>query len=250
LWVENLVWADAERLVFSFGQYRGGDADSDMDQNSGSDGAGLLVWDPDQGDAPSRVPGVDGDVEFSTGSGQLWVDGAHRSIWVDLDAPGSARRFDSPHALGAHTMAADADGTSLAAPLGNRNPAPVSVLRVRSDGSTTAPRVVPDSGRTFAVRSWLDDDHVAADRRRGAGIGPSALYDVDVRTGASAEILRFPDDTYGTQTLLATDLLDAPTATRSPPPRPFDPRTVVAAESAVVLIGLLALVLWRRRVRP
>lgn len=248
--VETLAWADDDRLVLSYAQYRGGDADSSNDRSSAANGPGILVWEPGSGRAPTLLRGIDGTVDSSTGDGEILLLDFPRMTWIDLDDPAHAVSFRGPNVLGVGDTAVDTSGTRLAGPLGNHNPAPISVLRIRPDGTTTPAREVPESGRTFAVRAWLDGGHVAADRRRiGSGIGPSALYDVDLRTGESAEILRFPDDTYGTRTLLATDLLEAPSVTRPAPPRPLDPRKVAALEASVIVLGLGAVLVWRRRVR-
>lgn len=242
----DLIWADASRLVFSYATYRGGDADDDMAQSSGKDGPGLLVWRPGTDQPPSILAGIDGDVEDSTGKGQLLVFG-ERMAWVDLDDPRSTVRFPRPNAGLMFTMAADTTGTQLAGPLGNRNPNQMSVVRFE-DGDTSK-RVVPDSDRTFAAVAWLDEDHVAAIRRVGKGYERTALLRVDVRTGASNELLRYPFGTWGSATLLATDLLAEPTVERPEPPRPLDPRVVAVAATTVAVCGLGALLLWRRRVR-
>ena len=244
-----LTWADSDRLVLSYGEHLGGDADSDMDQSSSSRGPGLLVWKPSSDEQPELLRGVDGDVESSTGHGQLLIHGARKTIWVDLDMARRPKRFSAPGALGSSSTAVNDAGTLLAGPMGSRSPNDIAVMSI--EGTRTADRRnVPGSGQTFAVRAWLDDDHVAADRRTGTDDQAASLYDVDVRTGESTELLRYPSSTYGRSTLLARDLLDVPTVTRAEPPRPYDPRLVATAGLITVAGGVLGLVLWRRRVRP
>jgi hypothetical protein len=247
LWIKSLVWADSARLVFRHMQYMGGDGGDEMLQSAGNQDSGLLVWEPGSGADPVRLSGIDGEVEDSTGEGQLLVDGGDDMAWVDLDDPGATVRFPRPNVVSVYSMAADTGGSRLAAPLGNRNPNTLSVVRFDADG--TSNRQIPDSERTFAAWAWLDEDHVAAVRRVGSGYDASALMRVDVHTGESTEMLRFPPNTYGTQTQVATDLLGAPAAERPAPPQPLDPRVVAVAGITVVLGGLGALLLWRRRVR-
>jgi hypothetical protein len=244
--VEDLVWADADRLVFHYLQYRGGDGDDDMAQSSGDDESGLLVWRPGAEEDPAVIREVGGGlpVEASTGHGQLLLSNDEAVVWLDLDDPEHWVRLGLPALSYRYVSAVDDDGTRVATVLGNANPNSISVAR-RGDGST--PTLVPHSSRTFAVRAWLDEHHVAAVRRVGSGMAEGAMFSVDVRTGASTELLRFPPNTYGTTTQLATDLLHSPTVTRPEPPHPFDPRAVAAGELLLVAGGFLTLVLWRRR---
>lgn len=242
---EDLVWADPDRLVFRYLQYRGGDADDEMAQSSAGDDSGLLAWSLDTG-AVTRL-GLSDDVESSTGHGQLLVSGEHMT-WLDLDHPERRRELDMPERGLMFIAAADDRGERIAWPAGNRNPSTVAAGRVQ--GGRVVSSEVPDSGQTFSVRAWLDRHHVAAVQRLSGGIGPSALYSIDVRTGERTEILRYPLDTYGTTTLLASDLIGGPTAERPPPPTPLDPRKVAGGAVLLVLGGLAGLVMWRRRVRP
>lgn len=245
--VDDLIWADSARLVFSYGQWRGGDADDDMAQSSSTFDRGLFVWEPAVGQ-PTLLPGIDGDVESATGRGQLLIAEDRKSIWVDLDKPSSSTvRFTPMVVLGAHTGAVNDAGTLLADIPGNRNPNRIGVQRIGDD--LAAVQTVPDSGRTFRVRAWIDDDRVLADRRTGSGYDQGSLYEVDVRTGESVEILRYPFRTWGGSTQLASDFFGQPTATRSEPPRPLDPRVVTGVSIVVALAGFGAVLVWRRRVR-
>ncbi|GAA1155527.1 hypothetical protein [Nocardioides aquiterrae] len=244
----SLSWADPARVVYAYYQWAGGDADSDMERSSGRDPSGLRVWAPSSGrDDPVRSPGGADDVEASTAHGQVLV-GSGGSAIVDVDRPDHAVRFTVPNHGFGNTTAIDDHGTWIAWPHGSSNPGPIAYGRI-VEGERVDYQEVPGTRRAFSVRAWLDRHHVAAVQRVGGGIGPSALFSIDVRTGTSTEILRYPLDTYGTTTLLATDLIGAPTAERPAPPTPLDPRKVAGGAVAVVLGGLGALVLWRRRVR-
>lgn len=245
LWAEDLVWADSDRLVFRYLQYQGGDADDEMSQSSGGDDSGLLAWSLDTGEVTRLGRGQ--DVESSTGHGQLLLSGG-RMTWLDVDHPAQPIRFDMPDRGLMYIAAVDDRGERVAWPVGSRNPNTVAIGSV--DGGRVVSTEVPDSGRTFRVRAWLDADHILVDRRAGPGFGRTALFDVDIRTGTSTEVLRYPMNNYGSGAVLARDLLDVPSVDRPAPPTPPDPRKLAGGAAALVLGGLGALVLWRRRVRP
>ena len=242
---EDLVWADSDRLVLRYLQYQGGDADDEMSQGSAGDDSGLLLWSLDTGTIAPL--GLSEDVESSTVHGQLLLSG-ERMTWLDVDHPDRRTTFPTPERSLMYIAAVDDHGDRIAWVVGNRNPNTVAVGRVGAGHLVTSPG--PDSGQPFRVRAWRDADHILVDRRVGPGYGRTALFDVDVRTGASTEVLRYPVDSYGSGAVLARDLLDLPSVDRPAPPTPLDPRKVAGGTVAVVLAGVGALVLWRRRVRP
>lgn len=247
--VEDLVWADPDRLVFSHLQWRAGDGGDDMLQSSANEDSGLLVWKPGAGGAPVAIPKTLGwSIEQSTGQGQLLLTGEGMRF-LDLDRPELMRTVVLPRDGYMRVAAVDVDGTRVAWPRGNRNPNTIAYGEV-VDGERVDFTDVPDSKRTFAVVAWLDQDHVAAIQRPSRSIGPGALMSVDVRTGEASEIVRFPSDTYGNGTEVATGLLDTPSVDRPKPPRPLDPRVVTTGLVLVTGAGVLALLAWRRRVRP
>lgn len=246
---DRLFWADARRLVLSYYQYAGGDSDASMLRSLANRASGLLVWEPGARTEPVPLSGTRAaSLEATTGRGRLLLHVAGGLLSLDVGHPDdrSGPTRVRPGASMAFGSAVDDSGTGVAWIGGNRNPNKILVADLGD--AEAAGRAVPDSGRTFAVTAWLDADHVAAVRRL-QGIGPSALMSVDVRTGESAVILRYPLDTYGSTVQLATDLLAAASVPRDAPPRPLDPRALTAAFAAVALGGLGALVLWRRRVR-
>lgn len=254
LWVEDLLWADADRLVFHYLQFRGGDGDDDMAQSSGDNESGLLVWLPGVDEpTPIRVVGGGPEIEASTGHGQLLLDNAGPLVWFDLDDPDHWRSFGMSSRMGQHVSAVNDDGTLVASVLGSRSPNSISVARVRH-GEPEPAVPVPNTQRTFSVWQWLDRDHVAAVQYAGSkksarrlGFERFALFSVDVITGERQAMIRLPHNDVGASTVLATDLLDRPVVTRSEPPHPWDPRAVAAGEVLLLGGGLVALVLWRRR---
>lgn len=243
-----LTWADGQRLVYGYFHWAGGDAQDEMMQMSGGDSSGLRVWTPKSG-ADERVPARfrGSDVNGSTGRGQLLLEGipSGGDAFLDLDHPDRAITFRMPGNGYSHTAAVNETGTRVAWPRGNHNPGPIA-FGTPMQGRPVDAREIR-TRPAWVVRGWLDDSHVAAAQRIDDEIGPSVLRSIDVRTGESSVILRYPDGTYGTTTQLATDLLGSPAVSRDAPPRPLDPRWVAGAEAAVVILGLGALLLWRRR---
>ena len=248
---QELVWADPERLVLGYGQWLSGRPDSRIGGVSRNT-EGLLVW------QPSSEQGVDtvldarsySMVQASNGDGILLVDLDRSEAVVRLDGPQTLTEFNGlADGLQVNSTAIDASGTRLAGPWGNRNPNDVRIARVRG-GRLVDRSVVPGSARTFRVNAWLDDDHIAITGRFGAGYDRAALSRVDVRTGESTLMTRFPVGTYGGDAQFATGLLATPTVERPDPPRPIDPRLLTGLSVGVVLAGLGALLAWRRRVRP
>lgn len=245
-----LVWADADTVVFSAGQIRGGDDDPDMDQSSSSFGT-VTSW--ALGGEPRPVRGVDAGASLlGAGHGQILLDtgssGARRGHpLVDLADPGTA---DYLHFRGAsirigtlHFAAVDGSGRVALVP-GSRNPHTVHA------GPSGSLREIPGTDRTFGVVDWLDADTIVTLRRTGPEIdGRSGLYRVAVATGDSEELVRFPVDTYGGSWQFATDLLGAPSIDGVKPPAPMDPRVTAGLSIGVCLAAAAALVLWRRRVR-
>lgn len=245
-----LAWADSDTVVFSAGQIRGGDDDSDMDQALSSFGT-VTSW--PLGGEPQPVPGVGaGESLLGAGHGRILLDdrssgGDRRYRLVDLADPRKVRDLDlRPSSITIGTLrfvAVDASGRRVASVPGNRNP---STVHAGPSGRTTP---VPGTESTFGVVDWLDARTIVTlrrtDRSRSAGNG---LYRVAIGTGESEQLVRFPAATYGGSWQFATDLLGAPSIDGVRPPAPMDPR-VTAGLSIGVCLAAAALVLWRRRAR-
>lgn len=245
--VQDLAWADGERLVFSYYQYAAGGADDEKFQGMGTAGDGLLLWDVDSGEDVTPLGDL-GEVESSTGTGQLLLSEGPWS-WLDVDHPSERIAFRLPSHPGLmYVSAANASGTRVAWPSGSRNPNKVLVGSI--DGRRVDAVEVPGSGRTFRVRAWLDEHRIVIDQRAGKGYDKTALRILDVRTGESEELLRYPRGSWGGSVDLATDLLSVPSADRPKPPDPVSPRKIAAGTVVVGLGGIAALLWWRRRVRP
>jgi hypothetical protein len=261
----ELIWTGDESLYYDFSQQRGGDDDSrELQSESDQETAG--TWDAQTqvfGPLPVRrhisyssaasAPGaplvLDGDAE-----GSYWVQpaplakGFHPFRWdsSSATAPGIALAADQTMLAGLSNGAegADRSPSSIAA---GRLPQPVgSRLPV-----VTVP-LVPHSGQAFAVLAWLDPQHVAALRRNPLDGAPQIsmrVDSIDIRSGHSRTLMDHLATNYPSLQL-ATDLLSAPPAHATPPPKPWDLRWTLGG----IVFGLLtiAFVVWgmRRGRRP
>ncbi|KQW53187.1 hypothetical protein ASC77_02510 [Nocardioides sp. Root1257] len=115
------------------------------------------------------------------------------------------------------------------------------VLTPDGHGGTVGRRV--PGVRTNEVLAWRDDRHLVV-----STYGHAAYQLVDVGTGRTADFIT-PGSSWVPGMHLAADGWSAPVYDAPAPPTPMDPRLVVGAAAAVVVLGLGALVLWRRRVR-
>ncbi|GAA2156743.1 hypothetical protein GCM10009844_45200 [Nocardioides koreensis] len=248
-----LTWVDADRVAFEAGQIVAGDDGSEMDQGSTREGP-LMVWQPGQTPAPVAANGASGTDVIAAGHGRLVVadwstDDPGRFRVIDLDDRSQDRRVGLPGPDFQYgnrlPVAIDASGQQLARVEDGRSP-----NRIRAGRFFHQPQV-PRSGGTFAVLGWLDEDTLMVWRRADRGpLDRTVLGRVSVRTGAFEEKVRFPRLVGPGNVQFATDLLDAPSVHAEAPPRPLDPRVVTGLAVGTVLAAGVALLLWRRRVRP
>jgi hypothetical protein len=121
----------------------------------------------------------------------------------------------------------------------------------------TAMHVVPVSPAQWPVIvDWIDEQHVAVVAQvtpqgyngEGSSTTRYALESVDVQTG---QVRRISDvgNYWGTTLEFATDLFSSSTRDFAAPPRPLDPHLVAGVVAGVVVLGGVALVVWRRHVR-
>lgn len=140
---------------------------------------------------------------------------------------------------------ADVDGASVL----TADPLPL-VVGTLVEGRTTALRRVPGV-EAHEVAGWRDADTVVVRTSVVSEEGGdlSAYQAVDVVTG-DASVLTIDDTRAGVSRLqVARDGWAAPTYDAPEPPTPWSPRVVTGALTLTVVIGI-AIVGWRRRVRP
>ncbi|HET6939456.1 MAG TPA: hypothetical protein VFI19_12655, partial [Nocardioides sp.] len=117
----------------------------------------------------------------------------------------------------------------------------------RDPGVQPTYRAVPGSAGSLQVEGWVDGGHFSV-LQRGEG-QERRVASLDAATGATSSQVSFDADEVG-DVEVATDLLAEPTVSGLEPPRPVDPRAVTGLGVVTVLVAGLALIAWRRRVRP
>ncbi|HEY0902800.1 MAG TPA: hypothetical protein VGE14_02825 [Marmoricola sp.] len=237
---EGAIWV-GERLWFGYLPFSDDEhgATSERDQ---------VVWNPVTGDRHTKVnergPGL---VDVAGGGGILAeTSGRTMNYWstqtmaVDtrhrLDRAATGPLFTSPDNT-RFAVLADVDGTATASDV----PAPV-LLVTDLTGARMATTEVPGV-RANAVLGWSDDQHIVVFDNEDA-----TYSSVDVRTGEAEEVAVNTADPRNPSLQVAGTAWDWKTYHASPPPDPADRRLVGGAVVAVLLLGGLALVLWRRRV--
>ena len=245
-----LGWVDDDTLLLDHTQDVGGDDDSQMDQSSGRS-APMLWWDLG-GPARPLPAGDDADVHALGPSvgGRVVGVGVDEDLFVIGDGR-QVRRQPSGGSLDSQ-VAPDPSGRRVAAVwAGNgRNPNQVAVARLPRDGGSLGPTLLPGSGRTYRVLGWTDDEHLAVLRRAAGGEYRTVVVEMDARTGAAATLVRLAAGSDGSAVDWATGLLGAPVVDRPAPPSPLDPRVTASLLTLTLTAAGVALVLWRRRVRP
>jgi hypothetical protein len=236
---EGVTWV-GERLWFGYLPYRD-------DRHQTTSDRFQVVWNPATTEHETRMnePGP-GLVDDAGGGGILaetvgrridyWstrtmaLDSRHR-----LDRAATGPVLTSPDNT-RFAVLADVDGTAAA----SGEPAPV-LLVTDLTASRMATTEIPGV-RTNAVVGWRDDEHVVVLD------GEESTYSsVDVRTGESERVAVTTAARWDPVLQVAGTAWDWKTYHASPPPDPVDRRLVGGAVVAVLLLGALALVLWRRR---
>lgn len=241
IWADWLLWADDQTLVAGITQSR---------TNAGEgDSAPPLVW-PAGADAEAD-PRLDNFLRGAFapaggGHGLLWTaegDG-HRVIRVDTSDPATTIALSG--GMGPRGSAVDASG-SRAASIGDRG----APSYVRWASASTPSRRVAGSVRTLRVLSWVDARHILVVQSTALSERPDESEDfvlsvLDVGRSDRQVLVEGSGYLLG-EALVATDLAGVPTYHAAEPPRPFDPRKVLASLASVLVAGAVVVVLWRRR---
>ncbi|WP_182526471.1 hypothetical protein [Nocardioides dongkuii] len=234
------------------------------------------VWEhenaPDLGSSVSRFHHV---LRWDVGSGEAVEDGPRALLSLD-GATTWGDRLVVQRGRTVRSVTADGEVTSLArlvgrtdggavavspggtrlATLGDADPRGESSVRPQQvvvapvparSGADVRPAPV-GSEPVDAIVGWRDDEHVVTLRYASTG----AVYEtVDVRTGEHRELVRLPAENVSPGTLVAAEALRAPLVDAPSPPERLDPRLVAAGGVGLaLLVGVVALRLWRRRVQP
>lgn len=231
-WVGDRLWFDAPLL----------EDDSGMSASGTTD----YLWSADTGELSevslARSPGwtggsalADGVFEAVSRKVVLYSPDAKPVRWT-VDVPVTGPVVASPGGVRlASGLAAGADATSE-----GRG---VAVLTPGGGGRLTGQEI--PGLRVDHLVAWRGQQHVVVQTE-----GVEGYQSVDIATG-EAETLTVPGPSWAPGLHVAQDAWSAPTYAATAPPAPAgaDPWPGIAAV-AVVLLGGLALLVWRRRVRP
>lgn len=237
---QGLAWVGDE-LWFGFFPY-------DDRKREGWHGGSTTAWTPGQdatrswslGHGPSLlVPPTetqDALIEASGRTVRAWTsEPRSRTEWhVDRGIEGEV--WTSPDG-GRMAAVVDPDGPAVtdtvARPIVTL--VPVGGGKIRS---TEVPGV-----ETNEVVGWRDDDHVVT-----FDYDDETYRSVDVESGESQELVSMKGMDWSAA-LIAQDAWQAPTYVAPAPPNPLSPWLVWGGGAGSIVLGGLALVLWRRRVR-
>jgi hypothetical protein len=254
---DALVWTDARTLVLSYGQIVGGPDDPDMEQGMST----FPVWSrwdladpaPTSIDLPDEVGHgyVNGAFE-----GLVSVAGDDQSYWfVDPHDPASPRQvFVDGETTGSLGPVVEHHGGRIAAVgggpnLGNPNRVVVAVAAQPSTKADPEPfRRISGTAGTYEVLAW-PDDQLVVERKLGSW-EQTVLARVDPESGETTTLVRLPKGMFPRYVQYASDLFTAPTLEGIEPPTPTGSRTTLALVLLTTSAAGIALLWWRRRVRP
>jgi hypothetical protein len=252
-----LMWLDNERVFVWAGQHRG-PAGSDATTYGLADGDWGTVWTI----ATGGTQAVDGtgldrySIDSVTGDGWIVYSRSEDDVVRVADPstrPLQIRDVPVPPDSGAVVLSPSREnGVVLGCPpegcgtiTGGKPGGPVEVFTVgatRDPQLRTVPGLMTMQGET-TILSMPDDDQVVLSQPSGDG---AVLVRVDVETGDQQVLTRYQNGgvTY------ALDALGRDPVNRPAPPRPWDPRLTWGLMAVAAVVGVVAVVRWRRRVRP
>lgn len=239
-WTAGTLWVDAWRYV---------EAD-----RTGAHAFRVVTWSAASKEWAPTKASVSGEIGSASSfdEDQLSLDGRTVTLRREGGRP-EVYRLDSHvevAVLGPGDRIAvvlDRDGPSTST--GERMPVAVGTL---GTGRPVHLHRLPGvSARTIA--GWrAADTIVVPDGPSGTLDGTSTLsyLAVSTETGEETTLTRQPHTSFGPPLQVARDAWAAPTYDAPHPDAPWDPRVVTGIGIGVVVAGGIAMIVWRRRVRP
>jgi hypothetical protein len=242
--VDQYFWTGTDTVVITYGfvgaqasGYSTTDADAPLVWNVHVEAPHDLVTGARALDVLSAGPGF---VVVPTVDGYVEVDPETGTVLRDLGKHAPAGVWDPSATRIAASRAGNGDVNGI-------TPVVISTLPVNRDGKVTREQV-PGDVRVLDIYSWLDEDHLAVLQLEGVTDQTLRVVSLDIRTGAARPLVDLSAGDVDTQ--LAGDLLTGPTVPGIEPPTPVDPRQAPAIGAGIVVAAGVALIWWRRRVRP
>ena len=231
---------------------------------SGSDAVTLRVsgtsylWRLGHG-APRPISTPLTHIAGTAGAEGLYASGPHGYYYLDPARGHAVTRIriePTKRSTTATAAAVSPSGSRIAIAHLTDTSSQLMVGQVAADGRRTRMTAVDASLQWPTIVGWADDRHVmVVSQVSPVGLpgdgstGDRYVLDrVDVRTG---EVTQVSDvGSLGDSSIFfASSILGAPSRDLPAPPQPLDPRLEAGLVTGALLVGGVALVLWRRRVR-
>ncbi len=211
--------------------------------------------------APLRIPTHLTSRAGTAGPAGLYLSGPHGFFYLD---PAHHRRLervtleDSEVARTSTPAAVSPSGGRIAIVHATDTSSTLLVGDVAPAGRRTPVTAVPAPLQWPRIVGWADERHLlvvnlVSPSGTDASGDPNARYAldrVDVDTGQVVQMAAMSDEQTSVGAIFASSMLGAPPRDFPAPPTPMNQRLEAGLVLGVVLLGGVALVVWRRRVRP
>ncbi|MDF1606322.1 hypothetical protein [Nocardioides sp. YIM 152315] len=200
----------------------------------------VRTWRPAEGPVPSLGAATGVGTTLVEGAGhrmRLWSSGRARPEVHETRRPVGGRIVPAPTGR-AYVAVVDRDGPST----GDTRPSAVTMLLAAGPGRLRTP-LVPGL-ETNEVVGWRDDTTFVTFSADDAVFSSVALG-----TGSPKPLTRLGADVGDVDLQVAADAWRGRVYEAQPPPDPWGPWVVSGAAGGVVVLGAVAVVWWRRRVR-
>lgn len=238
LYADEVVWADDDTLLLTYGQRTSG---------TSADRIATYVWETSTDDAPSRTTDVSGTrLGRDTDGALVDLRGRRRAVSLPVDGTRAEEVVRLPRTPGFAAASVWVSSAAVVVPgnelLGGRNNFGEDRTLLgtrRPDGTVRGLRPVDRLSYTRPV-GWIDDTHLLAigDGRTDDEWG--AFYRLDVTDGAATLLGTAQAGMYAPGLQVATDLLGAPMVEGDRPPRRNVFWSVAATIPGYALLGGLA----------